>query len=92
MGDARLQCTEEQLVDALTGRAQPMHREMLALQLERLQLIDTQIAQLNGGSRRPWSRISAVPGQDLESTTLGRTPRCYLVFLWLLSALTPIQS
>jgi hypothetical protein len=31
-----------------------------------------------------------VPGQDLESTTLGRTPRCYLVFLWLLSALTCI--
>jgi hypothetical protein len=31
---------------------------------------------------------SAVPGQDLESATLGRTPRCYLVFLWLLSALT----
>jgi transposase len=48
LGDERLQCTQEQLVDALTGRAQPMHREMLALQLERLQLIDTQIAQLNG--------------------------------------------
>jgi transposase len=48
LGDERLQCTEEQLVDALTGRAQPMHRAMLALQLERLQLIDTQIAKLNG--------------------------------------------
>jgi hypothetical protein len=47
LGDERLQCSEEQLVDALTGRAQPMHREMLALQLERLQLIDTQIAKLN---------------------------------------------
>jgi transposase len=30
LGDERLQCTEEQLVDALTGRVQPMHREMLA--------------------------------------------------------------
>jgi transposase len=48
LGDERLQCTEEQLVDALTGRVQPMHREMLALQLQRLQLIDQQIAQLNG--------------------------------------------
>jgi hypothetical protein len=47
LGDARLQCTEEQLVDALTGSSQPKHREMLALQLERLQLIDTQIAKLN---------------------------------------------
>ncbi|MGA7322145.1 MAG: hypothetical protein WBW98_16690, partial [Candidatus Sulfotelmatobacter sp.] len=37
LGDERLQCTEEQLVDALTGRAQPMHRAMLGLQLERLQ-------------------------------------------------------
>src|SRR5438445_10040218 len=41
LGDDRLKCTEEQLVDALTGSSQPMHREMLALQLERLQLIDT---------------------------------------------------
>jgi len=30
-------------VDALTGKPQPMQREMLALQLERLQLIDRQI-------------------------------------------------
>ena len=29
LGDERLQCTEEQLVDALTGRLQPMHQEML---------------------------------------------------------------
>src|SRR5215472_15617521 len=47
LGEERLQCTEEQRVDALTGRVQPMHREMLALQLERLQLIDAQIAKLN---------------------------------------------
>src|SRR6202022_2618943 len=37
LGDQRLQCSEEQLVDALTGRTQPLQREMLALQLERLQ-------------------------------------------------------
>src|SRR5579864_5389089 len=35
LGDNRLKCTEEQLLDALTGSSQPMHREMLALQLER---------------------------------------------------------
>jgi transposase len=34
LGDERLHCTEEQLVDALTGRVQPMHRGMLALQLQ----------------------------------------------------------
>ena len=27
LGDDRLHCTEQQLVDALTGRVQPMHRE-----------------------------------------------------------------
>ena len=48
LGDEQLKCSEEQLVDALTGRPQPMHREMLGLQLERLQLIDRQIEQLNG--------------------------------------------
>jgi transposase len=37
LGGERLQCSEEQLVDALTGRAQPVHGAMLALQLERLQ-------------------------------------------------------
>jgi hypothetical protein len=47
LGGERLQCTEEQLVDALTGRAQPVHGEMLALQLQRLQLIDQQMARLN---------------------------------------------
>ncbi len=39
LGDDRLKCSEEQLVDALTRRAQPMHRQMLGLQLERLQLL-----------------------------------------------------
>src|SRR5260370_7511634 len=47
-GEDRLKCSEEQLVDALTGRPEPMHRAMLGLQLERLQLIDRQITQLNG--------------------------------------------
>src|SRR5713101_6573188 len=32
LGDDRLKCSEEQLVDALTGRPQPMHRQMLGLQ------------------------------------------------------------
>jgi hypothetical protein len=36
LGDERLQCTGEQLVYALAGRVQPVHREMLALQLQRL--------------------------------------------------------
>jgi transposase len=74
LGNERLQCTEEQLVDALTGRAQPMHREMLALQLERLQLIDQQIAKLNGliaQAMKPHQdaviRLAEVPGLGVDS-------------------------
>jgi transposase len=74
LGDERLRCTEEQLVDALTGRPQPMHREMLALQLERLQLIDSQIAKLNaliGQAMKPHQeavmRLAEVPGLGVDS-------------------------
>jgi hypothetical protein len=37
--DERLRGTEEPLVEALTGRVQPLHQEMLTLPLERLQLL-----------------------------------------------------
>jgi transposase len=74
LGDERLQCTKEKLVDALTGRAQPMRRAMLGLQLERLQLIDTQIAKLNGmitQAMKPHQeavmRLAEVPGLGVDS-------------------------
>ena len=74
LADKRLQCTQEQLVDALTGRPQPLHREMLALQLERLQLIDSQIAKLNGmiaQAMKPHQeavmRLAEVPGLGVDS-------------------------
>jgi transposase len=74
LGDQRLQCSEEQLVDALTGRPQPTQREMLALQLERLRLIDTQMATLNGmiaQAMKPHQeaviRLADVPGLGVDS-------------------------
>ena len=74
LGDDRLKCTEEQLVDALTGSSQHMHREMLALQLERLQLIDAQIAKLNNliaqgmkPHREVVMRLAEVPGLGVDS-------------------------
>jgi transposase len=74
LGDQRLPCSEEQLVDGLTGRPQPTQREMLALQLERLQLIDRQIANLNGmiaQARKPHQdavmRLAEVPGLGVDS-------------------------
>ena len=73
LGDDRLKCTEEQLVDALTGSSR-MHREMLALQLERLQFIDTQIAKLNNliaQAMKPHQeavmRLAEVPGLGVDS-------------------------
>jgi len=74
LGDDQLKCSEEQLVDALTGRPQPMHREMLRLQLERLQLIDRQIEELNSliaQAMKPHQevviRLAEVPGLGVDS-------------------------
>lgn len=47
LGDQRLHCSEEQLQDALSGQVQPMQRQVLALYLERIRLVDTQIERLN---------------------------------------------
>jgi transposase len=69
-----LQCTDEQLVDALTGRVQPMHWAMLGLQVERLRLIDGQIAKLNGKIAQDMKlhqeavmRLAEVPGLGVDS-------------------------
>src|SRR5262249_10176369 len=74
LGGERLQCTEEQLIDALTGRVQPVHGEMLALQLERLQLIDQQMEQLNHMiaaamkvQQEAVIRLAEVPGLGVDS-------------------------
>ena len=74
LGDERLKCTEEQLVEALNGRSHPMHRQMLALYLERLQLLDEQIAKLNSliaQAMKPYQdsviRLAEVPGLGIDS-------------------------
>ena len=61
-------------MDALTGRAQPLQRAMLGLQLERLQLIDWQIAKLNSmiaQAMKPHQdaviRLAEVPGLGVDS-------------------------
>ena len=53
LGDERLKCSEEQLIEALTGRTHPVLAQMLMLQLERLRLLDEQITKLNSLPR--WS-------------------------------------
>src|SRR5215472_5803276 len=47
LGDERLRCSEEQLIEALTGRSHALHRQMLALQLQRLGQLDEQVATIN---------------------------------------------
>jgi transposase len=75
LGEERLRCSQEQLIDALTGSPQPTHRELLSLQLERLRLIDEQIAKLNGmiaQAMKPHQetvmRLAEVPGFGVDST------------------------
>jgi transposase len=74
LGDDRLKCTEEQLIDALTGNPQAMHLQLLALYLEQLQLIDQQMAKLHGmiaQALKPHQeavvRLAEVPGFGPDS-------------------------
>jgi len=74
LGDDRLKCTEEQLVEALTGRSHPLHQKMLAFELERLRLLDEQIAKLNSliaQAMKPYQdaviRLAEVPGLGIDS-------------------------
>ena len=69
LGDERLRCTHEQLIDALTGNPLPLHRQLSALYLDRCQMIAEQIAKLNGmiaeamkGHREVVLRLAEVPG------------------------------
>jgi transposase len=74
LGNDRLHCSEEQLVDALNGTFQPMHQRLLTLYLDRLQLLDKQIAELNGATAEAMRehgeavvRLAEVPGFGADS-------------------------
>jgi transposase len=74
LGDDRLHCSQEQLVDALRGSFQPMHQKLLTLYLDRLQLLDKQIAELNGATAEAMgehgeavARLAEVPGFGADS-------------------------
>jgi transposase len=76
LGDDRLHCTKEQLIDALSGSSQPLHREMLGLQLERLQLIDEQIQKLNGIGDVRLSSLITQAGAPFSVRSLPPCHRC----------------
>jgi transposase len=46
LGDRRLHATDAQLMDALNGQPQPVHRTLLTLYLQRLDLIEAQMVEL----------------------------------------------
>src|SRR5277367_2335360 len=47
LGDDRLKCSKRELADALTGSPEPIHLEVLKLDLERVQILDQHILNLD---------------------------------------------
>ncbi|HZL67097.1 MAG TPA: IS110 family transposase [Candidatus Limnocylindrales bacterium] len=74
LGEERLQCSQQQLIEALAGKPEPMHRQLLGLYLQRLQLIEEQSQQLNGMVAQAMQahqdavvRLAEVPGFGADS-------------------------
>ena len=74
LGDDRLKCSREERVDALRGRPEPMHAQILKLDLERLKLLDRQIesldqmvAQALNKHEEAVIRLAETPGLGVDS-------------------------
>ena len=74
LGEERLHCSQQQLIEALAGKPEPMHRQLLGLYLQRLQLIEEQSQQLNGMVAQAMQahqdavvRLAEVPGFGADS-------------------------
>jgi transposase len=74
LGDDRRKCTEEQLIDALTGNPQSFHRQLLALYLDRHRMIVEQMDKLERmiaaamkSHQDAVVRLAGVPGFGADS-------------------------
>jgi transposase len=74
LGDHRLRCSRQELADALTGAAEPIHVELLKLYLQRLELLDQQIDQLDQMMAAALKqhedaviRVAEIPGFGVDS-------------------------
>src|SRR6185369_12453230 len=74
LGDPRLKCGGEALVDALTGSMADIHRRLLTQHLNRIELIDRQIEELNqlaAAQMQPYQdavrRLIEIPGIGAEA-------------------------
>jgi transposase len=71
LGDDRLKCSREELMDALRGRAEPMHLQILKLYLERLKLLDRHIEALQQMAAQSLHRHEQVVIRLAETPGLG---------------------
>jgi transposase len=74
LGDDRLQCSEQELIEALSGTPEPVHLRLLQLHLQRLQVLDGQIAELDAMIAAALNRhgqavvrLAQVPGFGVDS-------------------------
>ena len=74
LGDDRLRCSKQELMDALNGSLEPIHRELLRLDLQRPELLDEQIDGLDrmvASALRQHQdaviRLAEVPGFGVDS-------------------------
>jgi transposase len=74
LGHERLKCSKEELADALNGRPEPMHRQILKLYLERLDVLDQHIWKLDQMAAQALkqhedavTRLAGVPGFGVDS-------------------------
>ncbi len=74
LASGRLRATREELQDSLSGRLLPMHRQVLSLYLERLDLIEAQmgsleksIAQSLQAHQDSVARLVEIPGVGVDS-------------------------
>ena len=74
LGDDRLKCSKRELADALTGSPEPIHLEVLKLDLERVQILDQHILNLDAMMAKQLHkhqeavlRIAEMPGFGVDS-------------------------
>jgi transposase len=74
LGDERLQCSPEELADALRGSPEPIHLDVLKLFLKRLALLDEQIQILDSLAaealkqhQQAVMRVAQMPGFGVDS-------------------------
>jgi transposase len=74
LGDDRLRCSKRELADALNGSPEPIHRALLKLYLERLNLLEQQISKLDQMAATALKRhqdavirVAEIPGFGADS-------------------------